>query len=815
MMKLLFRLCGLCALLFCLPAAFGQAGEIKVSRVDIKHVGPAAASETLIRANIRVKNGDLYRPALVDDDVHNLYATGLFYNIRIVTERADDGGVKLLYVLQGRPRLTALKIEGNKKMKLSKIQKKVTSKVGEPLDERKLFTDGLAVKELYVKAGYPGTKVEVEPPNIDEDAGRGTATIKITESPRVRITKIEFIGAQAFKPRKLAKTMKTKKRWMWSWLTGRGTYKEDQFEDDKDALATFYRNNGYIDFDITNVVQELPTPRTMVIKMYLYEGREYKVGQVTFKGATMFPTNKVETDFKLKPGAVYVPAKLYTDMEKVEDFYGAKGYIDVNSGTGNLRVRRIPNTETGTMDLDYNVTEGQKSYVEKIEIRGNTKTKDRVIRRELAISPGEVFDMVRVKTSKRRLEGLQYFEKVDARPEPTDVPERKNLIVGVEEKNTGNFTVGAGFNSVESVVAFAEVTQGNFDLFHPPTFTGGGQKFRVRVQLGTSRQDYIVSFTEPWFLGRKLRLDTEAYIRDLNFQSQNNIYDESRVGVHVGLTKALGSDFLIGSIGYTIEEVGISLNDGFHDRRQYYNSPSTDPETGLPLGPNPPSVDPANVPQAILNEVGHSLISKMTFSLAYDTRNSTLLPDAGQRTELSADVGTDALASDKNFYKLELRSSWYFRALAKGHVLELLGRGGVADGFNGDSVPFYERWYLGGLDTLRGFNYRGVGPREVGSSFNEPIGGNTYWYGCAEYSIPVINSEKGASVRLAAFYDVGAVMGKAYDWSGAYSDDWGIGLRLNLPIGPLRLDYAFPINHDEYNGDNGRFQFGVGYTRGF
>src|SRR5262249_20744722 len=161
---------------------------------------------------------------------------------------------------------------------------------------------------------------------------------------------------------------------------------------------------------------------------------------------------------------------------------------------------------TGTMDLEFLLEEGQKSYIEKIEIRGNTKTKDKVIRRELAVAPGETFDMVRVKVSKQRLEGLQYFEKVDTRPEGTDVPNRKNLIVGVDEKNTGNFTLGAGFSSVDSIVGFAEISQGNFDLFHPPTFTGGGQKFRLRIQLGTQRKDFVISFVEPWFLGRKLSL---------------------------------------------------------------------------------------------------------------------------------------------------------------------------------------------------------------------------------------------------------------------------------------------------------------------
>src|SRR5437764_1315443 len=207
-------------------------------------------------------------------------------------------------------------------------------------------------------------------------------------------------------------------------------------------------------------------------------------------------------------GDVFTPKGYTKDVEAVTDFYGAKGYLDVTTSSGHLTVVRIPNTETGTMDLEFKVEEGQKAYVEKIEIRGNTKTKDRVIRRELAVSPGEVFDMVRVKVSKSRLQGLQYFEKVDARPEPTDPPiaGHKNLMVSVEEKNTGNLTMGAGFSSVDSIVGFVELSQGNFDIFHPPTFTGGGQKFRLRVQIGTQRQHYIISFIEPCFLGRKLSL---------------------------------------------------------------------------------------------------------------------------------------------------------------------------------------------------------------------------------------------------------------------------------------------------------------------
>ena len=815
MMKCLLRLCGLCVLLVVGPV-WGQLNAPKISRIDIKHVGPAAVSDELIRANIRTKPGDPYLPAAVDEDVRGLYGTGLFYNVRITAERLTDGGLALTYVVQAKPRLTDIKFQGNKKLSTSKLKKKATSKVGEPLDERKLFTDSQAMQEAYQKKGYPRTEVKYVV-NIDEAAGRGTATFEIKESPKIRIAQVQFPGAQAF-PEKvgffeklfhpsrkaLTKVIKTRKRGMFSWLTGRGNFKDDQFQEDRERLGEFYRERGYVDFEIKDVQFEYPTTNTMTIRLNIFEGRQYRVGAVTFTGTTMFPTNQADRVFKLKPGAVFAPADLSKDIESVEDFYGAKGHIDVTPSVGTLQVRRLANTGTGTMDLQYKVEEGQPSYIEKIEIRGNVKTKNRVIRRELAVSPGELFNMARVKVSKRRLEGLQFFEEVDTRAEDTTIPNRKNLIVNVKEKNTGNLTMGAGFSSVDEVVGFVEVSQGNFDLFHPPTFQGDGQKFRLRVQLGTERQDYLLSFVEPWFLGRKLALGVDLYHRDLSFQSVENLYDEQRTGARFSLTRALWSDFLIGSVSYTIENVGIILEEGLHGPLLVRED--------LPGRGQIIRVIPANVPQALLDEEGHSLISRVGFSLAYDTRNSVGLPDAGQRTELSVEVAGGPLGGEKDYYKAELRSAWYIRGLVKGHVLELTGRAGVAEGFGSEDVPFYERYYLGGLYSLRGFEYRGISPREPG--FDEPVGGDTYWFGSAEYSIPIFQKEKSVGVRFAVFYDIGNVLADPYDFNFSnFSDNWGFGLRLNLPIGPLRLDYGIPIHHDEYNSGSGRFQFGVGFTR--
>jgi outer membrane protein insertion porin family len=343
------------------------------------------------------------------------------------------------------------------------------------------------------------------------------------------------------------------------------------------------------------------------------------------------------------------------------------------------------------------------------------------------------------------------------------------------------------------------------------------------VQLGTVRQDYTLTFEEPWFLGRKLRLLTELYHHEANYQSLQSIYNETRSGGTVGLERALferqlRGDFLRGSVFYTLEDVGILLNSGFHDNIVVRGSGLGGPGPGPgDHGGGPPIILPANVPQAILNEVGHHLLSRARFGLAYDTRGGGLLPSKGQRTEFSAEVVGGALGGDKDFYKLRFQTAWYFRGLMKGHILEVVGRTGVAEGFGEEDVPFYERFYLGGLYDLRGYHYRGVSPREPLFP-GEPIGGDTFWFGSAEYSVPIFeqDKERGIGVRFAVFYDIGDVRSQPYDYRFSdYTDNWGFGLRLNLPIGPLRLDYGIPINHDRFNGSSGRFQFGVGYTREF
>jgi outer membrane protein insertion porin family len=830
-MKYLLRHGGLGWLLLLgwLPTALAQRGVegAPISQIIITNIGPQMASDALVRANIHLKAGDPYVRASVDKDLLNLYSTGFFLNIR-VSDKMTDKGVELTYILQGKLKLTGINFEGNTKFSRAKLMKKVKSKVGDPMDERKLFEDEQEIEKLYQKKGYPHTTVKYVQKNVDYDAGKASVTFEIKETPKIKIVEVDFIGAKAFTQRKLRHVIKTRAHWMFSWLTGSGYLKDDVFEDDQDKLGEFYRNHGYIDYELKSTNFIYPTPRTMKIEFNVFEGSQYRVGSVTFKGNKLFTTDQLIAGFKalheskrskakIGPhnleadvGLIFTPDALKDDIQTIEDFYGSRGYIDVKQGS-NLRVTKIPNTERGTMDIEYQIDEGEKSYVEKIEIKGNAKTKDKVIRRELSIRPGDVFDMVQVQLSKHRLEGLDFFDKVDTKVEadPTLDSTHKNLVVGVEEKSTGSLTFGAGFNTVESLFGYAEVEQKDFDLFNPPYFTGAGQKFRLKVQIGLLSQDYEVSFVEPWFLNRKLTLEIDLYHQVQDYQSLNNLYDVVRTGARVGLSRPLfAMDNLIGGITGTVEEIGIiNVN--------------------------------TNAPNTILNESGYSTLYRLGASLTYDTRNDVGLANKGQQTSVSGEL----TEGDRYFYKVNASTAWYFKGFAQGHVLELLAKGGVAQSLGNQDVPFYDRYYLGGPDTLRGFDYRGVGPREVtqdGTTF-EPIGGDTFWMASAEYSIPIIER-----LRFAVFYDIGNV--SANPWSnagfpvygknfaapgeqqlpglfqefpppplngntGPFSDNYGVGLRLNLPIGPLRLDYGIPIHHDSYNSSSGKFQFGVGFRR--
>ena len=378
-----------------------------------------------------------------------------------------------------------IEFSGNSKYSRKRLLRKITSKTGEPIDERKLFADKQEILKLYQKKGYQKTQVDYKLKDIDEQAGRGKVLFEIKESPRVRIKEVNFIGAQAISENKLRRVVKTRRRWMLSWITGSGVLKDEQLEDDREKLAQHYRSEGYIDFSLDDVQFRTVEPGWIALDFHISEGRQYKVGAVEFKGNSTFGTDQIQQGVvvegkTIQPlmgvGETFTPRGLIQDVEAIQDFYGSKGYIGQdNADRIPVRAVRNPNVETGTMDIVYQVAEGEPSYIEKIDIRGNTKTKDRDPPRAVG-DPGRGLRHDPPSEPNPARAGL--FREVGpvSHRRPTAKPGRAS------RKNTGRLYFGAGFRCIDEIVGFVELYQ-NFDLFQPPAFRAWA-KLRLRVAVG-------------------------------------------------------------------------------------------------------------------------------------------------------------------------------------------------------------------------------------------------------------------------------------------------------------------------------------------
>ncbi|MGD0652070.1 MAG: outer membrane protein assembly factor BamA [Verrucomicrobiia bacterium] len=764
------------------PQLWGQEEQPIVREIEVRFVGPETVNKSVVTANIQTAVGRPHSRDVIEQDVRNLIGAGYFSDVRVLEEPVKDG-VKIVYQVQGKATIKEIIFEGAKRYKDERLKRELSQKVGDILDERKAHADAQKIIEMYQKAGYPDIKIEPEV-NIDKDTGKAVLRFRITEGNHVFLQQIQITGNQAYPTQRLLKLFKTKRRWWGSWLAGTGVLKEDVFKEDLDKLKDFYRSKGYIDMEVRDTRVERVSPKWMVLHVGIFEGHQYKVGDIKIEGTTLFPVAELEKQLKMKTGQTFTPDGLSKDMKAFEDYYGARGYLDTAA-----RTTRNPNVETGRIDLTYAIREGQLTYIDKIEIRGNTKTKDKVIRRELAVAPGDIYNTVRVDHSAERLRNLNYFSKVDTIPEPTQVPNRKDLVINVEEKQTGTVTFGAGFSSVDNLLGFVELTQGNFDLFNWPAFTGGGQHLTIRAQVGFKRQDYVLSFVEPWFLDQRLLFGFDAFHHESSYLSTEFV--EDRTGVDFRFEKAL-NEFLRVGVQYGIQDITEKVS--------------------------------KSASQELQSQDGAKLRSSVLATLVYDARDNVFLTARGNRTELSAELVGGPVAGDMSVYKLNAKTRSFF-PLFGGHVLELLGAVGVVDAYGQtrgsgpivdedpspflhlvkvDDVPIFDRYFLGGANTLRGFRFRDVGPRDV---HGEPVGGNTYANATVEYTIPIVERIRGA-----VFFDIGEVEKDSYSFNlGDLKSDAGIGVRLNLPIGPIRLDYGYPIQTDKETGKTGKIQFSVGY----
>jgi outer membrane protein insertion porin family len=740
----------------------------KVGTVTIKFIGIANVSEQIVRANIQVREGSDFDDPMIDKDIRTLYRTGLFEFIEVKREELPNNVLNLVFEITPKYRVQAVRFQGNKVVKASRLEKEIKTKPNVALDERAVKSDAEKLHEYYQKSGYNQAQITYDIQR-DRGTGYGTVLFKIREGAKVRIADIRFTGNGHVKAKRLRKEMETKRWWMFSWLMGTGKFKDDAFEDDVGKLLDYYREQGYLDVDIPQdrILYDYPKPGRMVITIHVDEGRQYRIGDITITGCKLYADTMLKLLLRQKGGMIFRPAKLDKDVTNMEDFYGRSGYLETR-----VRLVRKPNIATGNIDIEYQVDESDKFYVESIKIEGNTKTKTIVIIRELVLSPGDVFDMVRMKASKLRLENTAFFEDVNLTPEVTNIPGRRNLKISMKEARTGNLSFGAGYSSLERATFFAELSQANFDLFNRRSFfQGAGQKFRLRFQIGSLSNELILSFEEPWLFQKELGLGFTIYRTSNSYTS--SYYEEIRIGAEVYLRKHL-FEYVEGRLSLTDEQIDIK------------------------------NVNPSASP-LILALAGKTRTVKIGLQLLREARDKIVNTTRGNRLQMLAQVAGGPLGGSNDYYSLEVRGSEFLPVFrAQTQVLGLIARGGVIENFGKSAdVPYYDHFFLGGSDDLRGFEQRDVGPKD---SLNEPLGGKTYGMFTAEYSFDVVKP-----VRFAIFYDAGFVNANAYDFNPkGYNDDFGVGLRLFVAGAPLSLDFGIPLTGDKTNKKGNQFNFSFG-----
>src|SRR5213596_3475160 len=503
-----------------------------IRSIDVQYTGAETVGKARILAQIRTKVGQPYSNQVVEQDIEALYKTGAILNVRIFAQPEGDG-VKVTVAVQTRSIVREIEINGAERLKAKRLRKEIKVKLNQPVNEEQLEQARQKIIEVYQGRGFNDVSVQFRVDPIDEKRGTARVVYTVNEGVKGAVRQVHFEGNAHFSEKVLRKQMKTRGKTLVYFLDKSGRFDEVQLEQDLDKVREFYQNHGYIDVEIKNVRRERTEKGPMIITIVIAEGPQYHVRKLTVTGYQHAREDRIRGLLKMKEGSVYSPKQLRDDAKAVADAYGSGGYVDL------VILPEGAPAGPALIDVTYKIQEGDRSFVNRINIEGNTRTKDKVIRREVLVAPGDVFNTVRVDVTKKRLENLGYFAKVETYPEETDIPGRKDLTILLQEKRTGSLSFGGGFSTVDKLVGFVELTQGNFDLFNWPSFTGGGQKFRVRLQYGTQRKDFLLSLTEPYFLDRRLSLTGQLFYNEANYLSAQ--YDQRNYGFMFELRKPINS----------------------------------------------------------------------------------------------------------------------------------------------------------------------------------------------------------------------------------------------------------------------------------
>jgi len=744
----------------------------------IEIAGNKAISSNVIVSKMKTRIGSAYQENIISDDLKRLYLLGFFSDIKIDTQDYKDG-LKILITVVERPIIEKISFSGINliTMKDEKLKQQLKSKETQYLDYPALAEDVRVLKKMYEKMGYSQADISYK---VEVNAATNKANIIFTvvEGRKVRIKDIFIEGNQSFSAGRILKLLKTKRAWFFN----AGVLKDEVLKEDAQRIKSFYQREGFTDVAVDYEVQpDAKKSYLLFITIKVVEGKKYLVGSVEVQGNKDITEKEIlKTLSECIPGKVFSQESMKKDLTNIQGLYFDRGYISAQ-----VQESSLVNTASGRVDVTYDIAENQVVYVDKIKIKGNIKTKDVVIRREMRILPGERFDGEKLRRSKERLTNLGYFEEVSYDTEETGEPAKKNLVVDVKETKTGAFSFGGGYSTVDQFVGFVEVEQKNFDWRNWPYFTGAGQNLKVRASIGNLSNGFDLSFTEPWMFDYPVSFGFDLYRRTHTRDTDSGYgYDETVNGGDLRLGKEL-SEYLRGDLTYRLDQIKIS-------------NPTSDASKDL------------------TDEVGTNVVSVISPSLTYDSRDNVFNTRKGNFLTAAFDFA--GLGGDKNYTKFFGRASHYF-PMPRGAVLEVRGRLGLAQPYgNTEKIPIYERFFAGGAYTIRGYEERKVGP--IDPTSHDPLGGASMVVGNIEYTYPLFSF-----LKIAAFYDVGNVWEKLGDIfsnknangvenSGGFKSGFGIGLRINTPIGPIMLDYGIPMDPESGESSrskSGRFHFSASH----
>ena len=749
------------------PAQMAPPAGPVVRTIEIQYVGPETISRQRVMANLKTKVGDPYSERAAEEDVRALFATGDVSNVRIFAEPQGDG-VKVIILVQGRAVVTEILIEGATEVSPNRLRREVTFKVGDRLSEEQVEKSRQAMVGLYQDRNFSGVNI-TSSVDMNDRTGDSRVIFTVDEGYKQVVQRIDFVGNDSVLAKDLRKAMKTKTKNLLSFLNKSGRLIPSQLQEDKDAIRLTYQNEGFADAQVTNVEVVPLSGNNVELIFTIREGIQYSVNRLRLDGVNVTTEDELKARLQMVDGSLYTPGGLSGDLKALQEFYGSQGYID------SLIVPEISPAGSGLVNVTYRIDEGAQSFLNLVNIQGNTRTKDKVIRRELAVLPGDVYDTTLVDVSRQRLENLNYFSQVQTVPTDTMIPGRKDLNVIVEEKRTGSFNFGAGFSTIDSLVCFAELQQTNFDIFGWPNFVGGGQRLRIRGQYGIERADAEISFTEPYFLGYRLSFGAEAFYRNATFLGP---YDQSNYGGAIQLRYPI-NNFIAANMEYKIEGIDI------------YDLTTSIPEIA------------GGGPNNLVSQQGTYFRNALSGGLTFDNRDNLFLTRKGTFVGLNMFLASITGQQDEDTYGISLECSQHF-SLPWDLIFLAKGQLATVDTVSGNGqVPIFDRLFLGGANNLRGFQFREVGPNNGGVYY----GGNSLGYGTLEMTFPIITRVRGAF-----FVDAGYVNQNSWDFNGTnYNAYYGFGVRLDLPIGPIRIDYGIPFVSDQYNGGPGQVQFNIGY----